>query len=57
MDSLNDLIKEVDKILAQTSHIKSDNPELNRLHDETMKDLQAQKDKLNKILKDVDNIK
>ena len=57
MDSIKEILKQFDKIRSQTAHIKIDDPDLKRLHDETMQEVEEQRKKLEKTLKDADNIK
>lgn len=57
MDSLNDIIKNAEKLLNQARTVKCDNEQLNVLRDNAFKDLDEAKAKLKKTLEDVDNIK
>ena len=57
MDSIKQILAQFDKIRTQTAHIKIEDPELKRLHDETMQEVEEQRKKLEKTLKDADNIK
>ena len=57
MDSIKQILAQFDKIRSQTAHIKIDDPDLKRLHDETMQEVEEQRKKLEKTIKDADNIK
>ena len=57
MDSIKEILKQFDKIRSQTADIKITDPELKRLHDETMREVEEQRKKLEKTLKDANNIK
>ena len=57
MDSLNDLLKQAESMLNQARNIKCDDEKLNVLKDNAFQELAEAKEKLNKTLRDVDNIK
>ena len=57
MDSIKEILAQFDKIKAKTAHIKIEDPELKRLHNETMQEVEEQRKKLEKTLKDADKIK
>ena len=57
MDSLNELLKQAERMLNQARGIKCEDEKLNVLKDNAFQELADAKEKLNKTLKDVDIIK
>lgn len=57
MDSLNELIKEAERMISKFEGVKIDDNQLKSKKLEALKEIDEAKRKLNKALKDADNIK
>lgn len=57
MDSLNDLIKQAERMISKFDGVKIDDKQLKSKKIEALKEIDEAKRKLNKALKDADNIK